>query len=190
MSARSILKSLKGGASLNCGQKRKLESALINIRSDQVRIREAAKNVRWIKIHSAFLNRIQTAAVINLTHTNPTLFLNEALALTRKRLKKVLQKFSCVKINFVLTCEHIKPPDINTTYRKYFSSRNYKLYSRSRILDLKRSPDESQKEEDELIVSELLKKLSEFAEKGSGFALKSIINLTVNISSVCKFASA
>lgn len=173
-SVRRLLKNLRCGGSLSCGRKRKLESELINVKSKQVKLKHGCDKVKWLSVISAFRNRIQTGVVINFEHTNPVEFLEAAFVLVKSRLQKVLKKTNCVKVNFVFTGDFIKPPDRETACRRYINTKNYKLYRCDRV-------------EDTGALTEILEKLGEFQERGSGLALREIINLCVNINSVCEY---
>lgn len=185
---KSILNNLKCDH-LNCGTKRHWETALTNVISDRQRCKanrddvksEAykPKSVKWVDIMSAFKYRIRTGAVVNLTHTDPLEFFEDAFVLTKRRLRAVIRKLGCIKVNFVFVGDFIKPGGVSDEVsRKYFHTKNTKLLKFDKLDNM-----------EEIAIDYIMKQLSEFKERGSGWALKSIVNLTVNINSVCEFTA-
>lgn len=175
-----------------CGKKRKLETELANLKSDQKRLKNIklansnndniavvgggsgvrkSPRIKWCEIESAFKGRIQTGSVINLEHSDVEEFLWDAFRLVRFRLRKALKKLDCLKVNFVFCGDFIKPGQpSDVTYRKYLTTKNREILQSDDIYSAYRSA-----------LDELKVKFEQFEEGGSGFALKAIINLTVNI---------
>lgn len=200
-SVREILRIFRaGGGSLSSGRKRHLETELANLKSrrvccavnDKEKTRANTYNVKWINLTSAFSNRLRTGVVINLRHTDIKAFLREAFILIDRRLKRMLRKRNCLKVNFVFAGDFIKTKidskdDVLTAqeeedlekFRRYYSTKNRTI---SRIEELKKLKVE--------VEEELFRKLIECAEKSSSLAIANIINLTVNISQVTPFTTA
>lgn len=185
-----LSRALRNSEGENVGRKRHIESEIINCKSKRVRINAISggnvqhdvelrsQRLKWVDINSAFQGRIRTGAIVNLKHVDPIVFLKDSLPLVRNRLRNALKKLDCLKVNFVFCGEFVKPsltsenPEIDCL--KYFNTCNYSVYKSSNLDEVYESA-----------VDEIKAKLEEFQEKGSGFALKSIVNLTLNISKIC-----
>src|SRR3978361_2141820 len=135
--------------------------------------KETAKHrVRWNDSTTAFEGRIRTGTISNLKHKDVESFLDDCKALLRRRVANHLKTWEAIKINVVLSglfsCIRAEREieDI-----KYFPTQNFPIYRGDDIKDWF----------DSNIKQPLLTKMQEFQEMGSGWSLKEIINLQVNI---------
>ncbi|CAH1101905.1 unnamed protein product [Psylliodes chrysocephalus] len=171
------------------GEKQHLEACLRNIKTyrNQVkamvkkgaglRAEGARERVKWDDSDTAFNSRILTGVISNMNHKDPKAFLIDAKALFKRRIQNVLRKDAAVKVNttFGGEFEMVKGDRVLNEY-KYFTTSNSPIY-RDTNLD---------KWFDEKVIKPIMNKLEEFQERDSGWALKRIVNLGVNIN---KFTS-
>ncbi|KAF2885890.1 hypothetical protein ILUMI_20282, partial [Ignelater luminosus] len=94
------------------------------------------ERLRWEELNRAFQGRIRTGVIINLKHTDPLTFLEDAFPMFKIRIQNILKNFPQIKVNTVF-CEYVQ---------------------------------------DDLIVQ-----LEDFQEEESGWTLKSVVNLAINI---------
>ncbi|VEN46542.1 unnamed protein product [Callosobruchus maculatus] len=165
------------------GEKQRLLSALNSIKSYRAQIkhlirkgrglRETAKHrVRWEDSESAFNNRIHTGIITNLQHKDPKHFLEDSKAIFERRLHYVLKKNSAVKVNVSFCGEFvISKADKVIKELKYFTTSNSPIYQDTNISEWF----------DSKVLHPIMKQLQEFQEKDSGWALKKVVNLGVNI---------
>ncbi|XP_044764456.1 uncharacterized protein LOC123321018 [Coccinella septempunctata] len=131
-----------------------------------------SRRVKWEDVQSTFTGRVRTGVIINLKHIEINEFFVDAIVLIKRRLKNLLKKLNMIKMNTTFCGEFIKKSgDSEILDFKYFKSENFIVDSGC---DLDRLLSE-------LILDKILKKLEEFQEKDSGYALHSIISLEVNI---------
>lgn len=130
-----------------------------------------SERVKWQEINSAFQSRIRTGLVVNLKHIDPLTFLEDAQFLYTVRVKKALKTYHILKINVDLCCEfsQVKGEEIVKDF-KHFSTPNT-------VVDLATNLKDwwSTYVQDNIIVQ-----LEDFQERGSGWSLTAIINLTIN----------
>lgn len=185
-SVRSIITKLRCDH-VNCGAKRRWETALSDLLCNQQRCKELErkepKDLKWLEIMSAFKYRIRTGAVLNLTYIEPDKFMEDAFVLIKRRLQRSVKKLKCVKVNFVFVGDYIKPgvgdeEAEGVISRKYFQTKNFKIVKSDDLNEVQASA-----------IKAINKQMSEFTEKGSSWSLSSIINLTVNINAVCDFSA-
>lgn len=128
--------------------------------------------IRWIDVKSAFESRIRTGVIVNLTYKDPKTFLQDSYKLFHRRINNLLKKESALKINAVFCGEFkIMKQDKELVELKYLNTKNDIIYGDT---DLKQWFEEN-------IVEKILRNLDEFQERDSGWALSSVINLTINI---------
>lgn len=169
----------------NVGRKRHLETILHNLRAEKLRLKSAAassaiatgggfnvqnKRVKWQDVLSAFKGRLRTGSVVNLTHVNLEDFFRDCTKVVLMYLRKAIRKYSCIKVNFVFSGIFVKPNNPDIEDRKYFATENFELMQSTDI-----------RKAFELALDEINDKLSDFNERESGTALKTIVNLAVNI---------
>ncbi|XP_043285742.1 uncharacterized protein [Venturia canescens] len=180
-----LLNKILKNCDLSSGEKTKIQttiSLLISLRekfkNDQRRggnigAREKTTDrIRWVDLETAFNSRIRTGAVVNLLHKDLRSFLYDAKVSTVKRLANLIQKVGNLKVNVVLACEFstMKNGEI-IEEKKFFNTRNEAILAAT---DIKRWFDEN-------VTDQLLTKIEEFQERDSGWSLREIINLVVNI---------
>ncbi|XP_043266555.1 uncharacterized protein [Venturia canescens] len=168
---------------LSSGEKTRIQTtiSLLKALSEKYRARaggnigvrdKTSDRVRWVHLESAFQNRIRTGAVVNLIHKDLRSFLYDAKVVTVKRLKNVLKKDGNIKANVVLACKFSTIKNsamIEET--KYFNTRNMAILAATDI----------QTWFNENVTDRLLVDVEEFQERDSGWSMREIINLTVNI---------
>ncbi|KAG7196406.1 hypothetical protein KM043_000043 [Ampulex compressa] len=130
------------------------------------------RGVVWQDIQSAFNNRIRTGVIINRGHLDVISFMNAARPIFKVQIKLILNKYTAIKVNTELTAEFIiQKSGEESISVKYFHTKNGAIY---------RSTDLTQWFEDN-IRQPTLKEMEEFQERDSGWSLKAILGLTVNI---------
>ncbi|XP_050515107.1 uncharacterized protein LOC126890292 [Diabrotica virgifera virgifera] len=136
----------------------------------------AYKRVQWDDSLSAFNSRIRTGVISNLKHKDPGSFLNDCKALFKRRIQNALKKDEVVKVNTAFGGEfEIASGEKILKDTKYFTTSNSPIYRDTNL-------DEWFENR---VYEPLSKKLEEFQERDSGWALKAVVNLGVNIN---KFA--
>nr|CAI5867577.1 unnamed protein product [Callosobruchus analis] len=135
--------------------------------------KETAKHrVHWEDSQSAFHNRIHRRVIKNIKHKDPTHFLEDFKAIFERRIHSVIKKNSAVKVNVALYGEFvISKADKVITEFKYFTTSNSPIYQDTNIQEWFNSK----------VTHPIIKQLQEFQEKDSGWALKRVVNLSVNI---------
>lgn len=183
-SIRILNKILKNQAK-TVGEKLRLQTTISQVQSILEKFRSAKKygagvrserklsdRVKWIDGKSVFQGRIRSGTVVNLQHKDLRAFLEDAKKMTTARLKNVLKNQGNLKVNGMLACKFQiirNAEEIEET--KYFNTRNEMILS---------TTDLSEWFNDNL-TDRLLRKVQEFQEKDSGWALRSIINLMINV---------
>ncbi|CAH1111573.1 unnamed protein product [Psylliodes chrysocephalus] len=168
------------------GEKQHLEASLRNIITYRNQIKAAQKKgagldrnrntacnrVHWDDSDTAFKSRIRTGIISNLKHKDPKAFLVDCKALFKRRIQNALRKDESVKVNTTFTGEFemVKGDSVQTEH-KYFTTSNSAVY-RDTNLDVWF---------DEKVICPIMTELDEFQERDSGWALKRVMNLGVNI---------
>lgn len=133
---------------------------------------------------TAFRRRIRSYALKNIVHKDPIQFLNDAFPLFKKETKIILRDLQMIKINTCLCLKFVKRPsfneeneietendnDANLYITHYFQTKNSVVTLTTKL----------KKWYKKNVINVHLKKIEEFQENGSGFALNEIIDLTVN----------
>jgi hypothetical protein len=174
-------------AKLSIGLKRKLQTILQQLKAVRkiisiqyhvgagfwgVSAAALKKRVVWENVVSCFQGRVRTGVIINLIHKDVLQFLIDAFKLFEKKIKSTLQQFPVIKVNTTFCGEFIRASnDRDVLDVKYFNTKNA-------IIDLGTDIREWFLNH---VQDEILNKLSEFQERDSGFALRRIIYLEVNI---------
>ncbi|KAB0790845.1 hypothetical protein PPYR_14921, partial [Photinus pyralis] len=193
--SRRIRDSMRGSWSI--GEKQHLEACLRNIKSMRKHFKleqkrghglasnkgtstsafsnrkETAKHrVHWDDSSSAFRNRIRTGGITNLKHKDPGNFLMDCKTIFKSRIHNALKQDEAVKVNAIFCGEFaITQGEKMLNEYKYFTTSNAAIYRGTDI-------EEWFKEN---VEKPIMTKLSEFQERDSGWALKAVINLGVNI---------
>ncbi|CAH1106179.1 unnamed protein product [Psylliodes chrysocephalus] len=168
------------------GEKQHLQACLNNIKTLRTQIKAMEKKgaglksqperawnrVHWNESESAFESRIISGVITNLKHKDPKAFLIDAKAIFKHRIQTVLRKDAAVKINTVFAGEfEIVKGDSVLNKNKYFTTSNSPIYRDTNLdvwFDMK-------------VINPIIIELEEFQERDSGWALKKIMNLGVNI---------
>lgn len=124
--------------------------------------------LKWREVDTAFANRVSTGAVLNQSHIIPREFLNDARELVMKHVMDAISKYNSVKVNTEFNAEFTA--DVQHTH-KSINTANVELFDTSDLSEWYK----------ERVVEPTLASLDEFQERDSGWALSSILNLTVNI---------
>lgn len=128
-----------------------------------------SREFSWIEIETAFKSRVLTGAVINVNYIEPKRFLEDAKDIVLARVRENLERHSCLKVNTVFNGEFI---DANSTIAaKSIATRNHPLFALS---DLEEWYDKN-------VIEKTLADLEEFQERNSGWALRRIFDITVNL---------
>ncbi|XP_050516328.1 uncharacterized protein LOC126891188 [Diabrotica virgifera virgifera] len=132
----------------------------------------AKRRVQWDDSVSTFNSRIQTGVISNLKHKDPGSFLVDCKALFKRRIHNVLKNNAAVKVNIAFGGEfEIAQGEKMINETKYFTTSNSAIYRDTNL-------DEWFKKK---VVEPISRDLEEFQERDSGWALKSVVNLGVNI---------
>ncbi|CAH0555084.1 unnamed protein product [Brassicogethes aeneus] len=120
--------------------------------------------IKWLDLTTAF-----KSIIINIKHLDPLTFLNDAFYLFQSRIKNILKSIPLLKVNTSFRGEFLKI-ELNNEI-KYFSTKNIVIDG---SVNLKNWFQDN-------VVDKILNKLSEFSEKDSGWALKKVLSLEINI---------
>ena len=129
----------------------------------------------WDDIHSVFENRIRIGSITNLKHLDLLTFIRDAKKQFILKVNEALEKHSALKVNTVLAAEYkLMKNDEENTDIMYFNTKTAPIYLTTDLNEWfvvnVQHPIDVQMEE--------------FQERESGWSLKSILNLVINI---CKF---
>ena len=135
-------------------------------------------NVQWQEVESAFKSRIKTGIIINLNHLDFKYFMEDAQEIFKVQIKKALDEFDSLKVNTALAAQYaITKADVEIIDVKQFNTKNTSIF---KTTDL----DECFKEH---FYEPLDKLMADFQEQGSGWSLKSILHLAININKLNPF---
>ncbi|CAH0549897.1 unnamed protein product [Brassicogethes aeneus] len=184
LAMRRLTRALKSAKTI--GEKQKIASCMRSIKSHRNQLKvmqkkgaglksrpETAWNrVRWDDSESAFESRIRTGVISNLKHKDPSSFLEDCKALFRRRIINALKKDSAVKVNAIFCGEFeiVKGDSVQNEY-KYFTTSNSAIYRDTNLNEWF----------DNHITAPIMTELEEFQERDSGWGLKKVVNLGVNI---------
>ena len=180
-----LLKKILKKPNLTTGEKNKLlttvsslTSIIENIkhlqrRGGSIAVRsKIADRIRWVDLDSVFQGRIRTGTIVNLVHKDLISFLNDAKITSTKRLTNVLRNHENLKVNVVLACKFsiMKNGEL-IEETKFFNTRNERIFAATDI----------PKWFNENVIDRLLIKVEDFQERDSGWTLREIFNLVVNM---------
>ena len=132
---------------------------------------QASKSVKWIEVSSALQRRIKKGLIVNLMHLDYDKFMNDAKVLFVNEIKKVLMEFDSIKVNTDLAAKYVKVRDGEEEEEIFtFNTKNFNIFQTTDL-----------SEEFENIRQSVGQQMSELQEKGSGWSLKCILHLVVNI---------
>lgn len=130
--------------------------------------------VCWEDFQSAFQRRIRSGVITNLSRLDVKSFLLEARPLFIEKVKDSLNEYNAIKVNTELAAEYIiVKKDTEENEVKYFNTKNEALF-RSDIESLENWYSEN-------VLDPILYQIAEFEHKGSGWTLKAVLSLTVNL---------
>ncbi|XP_030762218.1 uncharacterized protein LOC115887036 [Sitophilus oryzae] len=177
-----VLRKLKVDDNLTFGEKLQIENALALLKSYNIQIQRkiihgsgvrstssSSKRILWKQISSAFQSRIITASIVNISHTDTKLFLNECSKLLKIRFKNILRKLQSFKVNLKLCCL-FELPSTGEEEIKQFGTVNKEVLSSSNVSRILQE-----------LQAILLTKLEEFEHRGSGWRYLGISHLIVSI---------
>ena len=128
--------------------------------------------VEWRDVESAFQNRIKTGVIVNINHIDILSFMRDAEEVFKLRVKMFLDLFNSVKVNAEFISEFIiEKGDEEKKDIKYFPTSSEIIYKSTSLDEWFRQN----------IRDPILKDLEEFQERDSGWTLKSIISLCINM---------
>ena len=171
---------------LSVSDKQKLQAGIALINSILHRLSErrvgaglnennAAENnpaVVWDDVQSAFENRIKTGVITNRRHLDLLAFMKDAKKQFIVKVTEALETHPALKVNTVLAAEYtIVKDDEETVDIKYFNTKTASIYSTTDlnewfVMNVQQPIDTE---------------MEEFQERESGWSLKSILNLVINI---------
>ena len=135
----------------------------------------AAENnptVVWDDVQSAFENRIKTGVITNRRHLDLLTFMKDAKKQFIVKVTEALEEHPALKVNTVLAAEYTIVKDNEETVDiKYFNTKTAPIYSTTDlnewfVMNVQQPIDTE---------------MEEFQERESGWSLKSILNLVINI---------
>ena len=133
-----------------------------------VSARSTAPKVVWEDVESAFIGRISTGAVINVGHVDPRRFLEGARRTVISRVTDAITKHKSVAVNTNLNAEFMLGEN---TDMKSFGTRNRVLLMTSNVREWYSKH----------VVAPTLVMLEEFQDRDSGWTLRAVLNILVNI---------
>lgn len=117
-----------------------------------------------------YFSRIRTAVIVNLTHLDPILFLDDCRQVFLKRIGKIIEQHKALKVNATFCGEFSKlRSNEEITDIKYLNTKNAAIFPDTALAAWY----------DENIKGPILRDFEDFQEGESGWALKSIINLEI-----------
>ena len=129
--------------------------------------------VEWKELNSAFQTRIKSGIIINKNHIDILSFLSEASTIFKEQIKRSLHDHNALKVNTELATEYIitKGDGEEVESIKYFNTKSHAIFKTTEL-------DKWFKEN---VTDRITRDMEEFNEQGSGWTLKSILHLMVNI---------
>ena len=130
------------------------------------------QKVVWDDAQSAFRNCIRSGVITNLKHIDPTAFLNDSFPLFEEKIKLALHELDSIHVDAIFSSEFkLDKNDEEVKEIKYFNTKGYSIFKST---DLKPWYET-------FVCEKVLHDIEEFEQKESGWALSSILNLTVFI---------
>ncbi|XP_051168850.1 uncharacterized protein LOC127286461 [Leptopilina boulardi] len=133
---------------------------------------EANDRIKWTVTDRAFNSRIQSGTIINMSHIDVNLFLDDAFSIYEDQVKACLNRLGCLKVYTVLVAKFKKTLADGTSILdlKSFIAKTGEIFPAT---DLNNFYNENVKQI-------TLKLMEEFQEKESNWQLHSILRLDVN----------
>ena len=130
--------------------------------------RSTAPKVVWEDVESAFIGRISTGAVINVGHVDPRRFLEGARRTVISRVTDAITEHKSVSVNTNLNAEFMLGENIDM---KSFGTRNRVLFETSSVREWYSKH----------VVAPTLVAIEEFQDRDSGWTLRAVLNILLNI---------
>ncbi|XP_036150345.1 uncharacterized protein LOC105835717, partial [Monomorium pharaonis] len=124
--------------------------------------------LEWREIDTAFESRVLTGAVINVRHIEPRQFLKDAKNIVFERVRNFIREHNSVKVNTAFNGEFVAGE------KRANKSVNTKYYGLFQTSDLNEWYERH-------VIEPTLVSLEEFQERDSGWALSTILSLTINM---------
>ena len=172
---------------LSKGDTMRYESGILQIKSMRKRLFKSRKaelgyvgrnekpsdRIKWTNEETAFRSRVLSGVIMNLRHKDPMNFLDDCTAPFKRNIRHILRDYSSIKVNTVFCGEFtmVKNSGEQIFEIKYMNTKNYPIYQDIDLEEWFRQH----------VKSPILKKLEEFQERDSGWALVRTIHLAVNI---------
>lgn len=150
------------------GAKTRLERQFMYTGGDYASTSGNANKLVWRERETAFESRLLTGVVINVDHTEPWQFLENASTVVLEQVQDALNRHNCVKVNTVCNGEFVTG---ETRANKSINTRNYVLYQTTSLCEWY----------EQHVIEPTLTSLEEFQERDSGWALSRILDLMVNV---------
>jgi len=128
----------------------------------------SADELEWREIETAFKNRIATGVVTNVNYIEPLRFLEDAANVVCERLRDILRRNNCVKVNTAFNGEFTTR---DKRANKSITTKNCELFRETDVHEWYRQH----------VIEPTMTSFEEFQERDSGWALSQILNLTVNV---------
>ena len=124
--------------------------------------------VVWEDVETAVRNRISTGAVINVGYIDPRQFLEGAQRMVLSRVTDAIREHSGVAVNTILNAEFMLNANIDM---KCFGTRSCVLFRTSNVREWY----------SKCVVAPTLVAIEEFQDRDSGWTLRAVLNILVNI---------
>ncbi len=129
-------------------------------------------SIRWDDMPSLFQKRIRSGVITNFTHKNLQSFLNDARSFFQEKVKDALKDLTALKVNVELFAEFaILKNEIDSVEVKFFNTASRAIFESTNLEEWY----------GENVVDELKQQIEEFEGKGSGWSLRSVLSMIVNI---------
>lgn len=148
---------------------------LMNVEKKMLSIKRGKqpKSLEWKELESCFQSRIKTGIIINHKYKCPEMFLKKSFCMFKNKVSPIL-KMQMLKINVVVSMIYELPTKENEISIKSFATKNAEIDLTSDLRCWYATH----------ITNPILTKIEEYQLKESGWALKSILNMKVNM---CRF---
>ena len=127
-------------------------------------------SVKWREVSSALECRIKKGLIVNLSHLDYDKFMNDAKVLFDNEIENVLKRLDSVKVNTDLAAKYFKVKDGEEEDIFTFNTKNFNIFQTTDFSEKFKNFRESVDQQ-----------MSELQERASGWSLKHILHLTVNI---------
>ncbi|XP_057337657.1 uncharacterized protein LOC130675808 [Microplitis mediator] len=131
------------------------------------------RHIKWQDLENAFGNNIKTGSVINRDHTDLRSFLNDSRTVVFEKIEEMLRDVAGLKVSVELFCR-FKNAKSDTIHEetKSFNTKSCEILPATSLNDWYTDK----------VYEKLLRKVEEFNQKDSGWALTEINNLVITMS--------